>query len=406
MAMRAEEVQALKERAIREVERIAPLLIETSDWMADNPEIGLQEHRAAAKLTEMLEEFGAEVDRGIAGLPTAFEARLPGGTPGQGGKVAIVAEYDALADVGHGCGHNIIATSAIGAGIALATLAGQLPGSVVVLGTPAEESGVPNAGGKIPVLDHGHFDGVDAAIMIHPMTEDSISLGPSLVAHGLEIEFHGRPAHAAANPHEGVNALDAMIIFFSSVGLLRQQVRTDARIHGVITYGGGAPNVIPPYTSCRFRVRGVEAAYCEELVGRIVACAEAGAKATGCRMEWREYMRPYLNMVPSHTIGATFRENLEAIGRDVQDERSSEGAGSTDFGNVSHKIPAVHAYLGICGPEAGWHSKEVAAATKTERGHAAILAGAKSLAMTAIDLLADDALRAEAWQEHRKAMGK
>ena len=405
MAMRAEEVQALKERVIREVERIAPLLIETSDWMADNPEIGLQEHQAAAKLTEMLEEYGAEVDRGIAGLPTAFEARLPGGTPGKGGKVAIVAEYDALADVGHGCGHNIIATSAIGAGIALSTLAGLLPGSVVVLGTPAEESGVPNAGGKIPVLDHGHFAGVDAAIMIHPMTEDTISLNSSLVAHGLEIEFHGRPAHAAANPHEGVNALDAMIVFFSSVGLLRQQVRTDARIHGVITYGGGAPNVIPPYTSCRFRVRGVDAAYCEELVGRIIACAQAGATATSCRMEWKEYMRPYLNMVASHKIGATFRENLEAIGRDVQDERASEGAGSTDFGNVSHKVPAVHAYLGICGPEAGWHSKEVAAATKTDRGHAAILAGAKSLAMTAIDLLVDDALRAEAWQEHKQAMG-
>lgn len=405
MAMSAEEVQALKERVIREVERIAPLLIETSDWMADNPEIGLQEHQAAAKLTEMLEEFGAEVDRGIAGLPTAFEARLPGGTPGKGGKVAIVAEYDALADVGHGCGHNIIATSAIGAGIALSTLAGQLPGSVVILGTPAEESGVPNAGGKIPVLDHGHFEGVDAAIMIHPMTEDTISLNSSLVAHGLEIEFHGHPAHAASNPHEGVNALDAMIIFFSSVGLLRQQIRTDARVHGVITYGGGAPNVIPPYTSCRFRVRGVDAAYCEELVGRIVACAQAGATATGCRMEWKEYLRPYLNMVPSHTIGATFRENLEAIGRDVHDERAGEGAGSTDFGNVSHKVPAVHAYLGICGPEAGWHTKEVAAATKTDRGHAAILAGAKSLAMTAIDLLVDDALRAEAWQEHRQAMG-
>jgi amidohydrolase len=406
MPMRAEEVQALKERVIREVERIAPMLIETSDWMADNPEIGLQEFQASAKLTEMLEEFGAEVDRGIAGLPTAFEARLPGGTPGEGGKVAIVAEYDALADVGHGCGHNIIATSAIGAGIALSTLAGQLPGSVVVLGTPAEESGVPNAGGKIPVLDHGHFADVDAAIMIHPMTEDSISLSPSLVARGLEIEFHGRPAHSAANPHEGVNALDAMIIFFSSVGLLRQQVRTDARIHGVITYGGGAPNVIPPYTSCRFRVRGTDAGYCDELVERIVACAEAGAKATGCRMEWKEYVRPYLNMVANHTLGASLRENLEAIGRDVQDERSSEGSGSTDFGNVSHKIPAVHAYLGICGPEAGWHSKEVAAATKTDRGHAAILAGAKSLAMTAIDLLADENLRAEAWEEHKKAMAR
>jgi len=396
-------VEELKEAARREVEQVASLLIETSDWMADNPELGLQEHQAAARLTGLLDEFGADVERGIAGLPTAFEARLPGGKPGP--KVAIVAEYDALPDVGHGCGHNIIATAAIGAGIALSRLAGRLPGSVVVLGTPAEESAVPNAGGKLPVLDHGHFDDVDAAIMIHPMTEDTIALNPTLVAYGLDFEFHGRPAHAAANPHEGVNALDAVIVMFNAVGLLRQQVCADARIHGVITYGGGAPNVIPPYTSCRFRVRSPDPVYCQELVERVVACAEAGARATGAHLEWREYMRPYLNMVPNHAIGAVLRQNLEALGRDVQDERSRDGSGSTDFGNVSHRVPAIYAYLGICGPEAGWHSKEVAAATKTERGHAAILAGAKALAMTTIDLLIDDALREQAHQEHRAAIG-
>ena len=408
MAMQTEEVEALKAAAGREIDRIAHLLIETSDWMADNPELGLQEYQASAKLTALLEEFGAEVTRGIAGLPTAFEAKLPGGTPqdssGRGGKVAIIAEYDALPDVGHGCGHNIIATAAIGAGIGLAALAGRLPGSVVVLGTPAEESAVPNAGGKIPVLDHGYFNDVDAAIMVHPMTEDTVSLTSSLVARGLEFEFFGRAAHAAANPHEGLNALDALIVMFNAVGLLRQQVRSDARIHGIISYGGGAPNVIPPYTSCRFRVRGTDAAYCEELVRRVVACAEAGATATGCRMEWKEYIRPYLNMVPNHALGASFRENLEALGRDVQGERSREGSGSTDFGNVSHRVPSVYAYLGICGPEAGWHSKEVAAATKTPRGHAAIIAGAKSMAMTAIDILTDDALREQAKQEHRQAM--
>ncbi len=397
-------VEELKAAARDEVDRVAGMLITTSDWMADNPEIGLQEHQASARLTELLDEFGAEVERGIAGLPTAFQATLPGARPGP--KVAVVAEYDALPDVGHGCGHNIIATAAIGAGIALArlTAAGHLPGSAVVLGTPAEESAVPNAGGKIPILDAGYFDRVDAAIMIHPMTEDVIALQSSLVAHGLDFEFHGRPAHAAANPHEGINALDAIIVMFNSVGLLRQQVRPDARIHGVITYGGGAPNVIPPYTSCRFRVRATDPAYCRELVERVVACAEAGARATGARLEWREYIRPYQNMVPNHTIGAVFRSNLEALGRDVREERSRDGSGSTDFGNVSHRVPAVYAYLGICGPEAGWHSKEVAAATKTARGHAAIVDGAKSLAMTAIDLLTDEALRDEARREHREAM--
>ena len=397
-------VEELKAAARREVDQVAALLIETSDWMADNPELGLQEHQAAARLTGLLDEFGATVERGIAGMPTAFAAALPGARPGA--KVAVVAEYDALPDVGHGCGHNIIATAAIGAGIALSRLAGRLPGSVVVLGTPAEESAVPDAGGKIPILDAGYFDGVDAAIMVHPMTEDAIALNSTLVAHGLDFAFHGRPAHAAANPHEGINALDALLVMFNSVGLLRQQVRPDARIHGVITYGGGAPNVIPPLTRCRFRVRAADPTYARELVDRVVACAEAGATATGARMEWREYLRPYFNMVPNHAIGAVLRSNLEALGRDVRDERTRDGSGSTDFGNVSHRVPAVYAYLGICGPEAGWHSEEVAAATKTARGHAAILAGAKSLAMTAIDLLADDALRDEAHREHREAMRK
>lgn len=399
------ELSELKAAAQREVERVAGLLIETSDWMADNPEIGLQEHQASARLADILSEFGASVERGIAGMPTAFAARLPGGKPGP--HVAIVAEYDALPEVGHGCGHNIIATAAIGAGLALARLAEHLPGAVSVIGTPAEESTVPNAGGKIPILDHGYFDGVDAAIMIHPLTEDRIDSESSLVAHGLDFEFFGHPAHAAANPHEGINALDALIIMFSSVGLLRQQTRPDARIHGVITHGGTAPNVIPSYTACRFRVRAADPAYARELLRRVVACAEAGAAATGARMEWREYMPPYLNMVPNSTIGDAFKANLEAIGRPMSERRErSGGGGSTDFGNVSHRVPASCAMLKICGPEAGWHTREVAAATRTREGHAAIVDGAKSLAMTAIDILFDAALREQAADEHAEAMAR
>jgi amidohydrolase len=222
---------ALKAAAQREVEQVSRMLIGCSDWMAENPELGLQEYQASAKLTEMLEEFGAEVERGIAGLDTAFRATLPGGNP-DGPTVAIIAEYDALPDVGHGCGHNIIANAAIGAGIALARLSqqGLLPGRVVILGTPAEESAVPNAGGKIPVLEQGYFEGVDAAIMIHPMTEDYIALKPSMVAYGIDFMFHGRAAHAASNPHTGINALDAVIQTFNNVGMLRQQVRSEARI--------------------------------------------------------------------------------------------------------------------------------------------------------------------------------
>ncbi|NTW04109.1 MAG: M20 family metallopeptidase, partial [Oscillochloris sp.] len=357
---------------------------------------------ASARLGDILSEFGAHVERGIAGMPTAFAARLPGGNPGP--KVAIIAEYDALPEVGHGCGHNIIATAALGAGLALARLGAHLPGSVAVIGTPAEESTVPNAGGKIPILAHGYFDEMDAAIMIHPLTEDGIDSDSSLVAYGLDFSFYGQAAHAAANPHEGINALDAIIVMFSSIGLLRQQVRSDARIHGVITHGGTAPNVIPSYTACRFRVRATDPAYARDLVRRVVACAEAGAAATGARMEWCEYMPAYLNMVPNHTIGAAFKANLETLGRLIPERKERGSAGSTDFGNVSHRLPVACAMLKICGPEAGWHTLEVAAATRTPAGHAAIVDGAKSLAMTALDILFDAALREHATTEHAQAM--
>jgi amidohydrolase len=401
--MDAQQVAALKARAQAEVDAVAAALIETSDWMADHPELGYQEHGATERLTALLEAVGARVERGIAGLPTAFNAEL---TPdaADGPRVALVAEYDALPDVGHGCGHNIIATAAIGAGMALARLAPELPGRVAVVGTPAEESAVPNAGGKVPILEHGYFDGVDAAIMIHPMTEDAIASRSSLVAYGLEFEFFGRAAHAAANPHEGVNALDACILFFNSIGLLRQQVRSDARIHGIITYGGGAPNVIPPYTACRFRVRATDMGYAEQLLERVVACAEGAAKATGATMQWRQYAHPYLNMLPNHALGTALQANMELIGRSVVDERDDDGSGSTDFGNVSHRVPAAYALLGICGREAGWHTREVAEATRSPRGHAAIVAGAKLLAMTAIDVLASAELREASRREHEEAV--
>ncbi|MEI8308844.1 MAG: M20 family metallopeptidase [Chloroflexales bacterium] len=398
------ELSELKAAAQREIDQMSSLLIEISDWMADNPEIGLQEYQASARLSDVLGEFGADVERGIAGMPTAFAARLPGGKPGP--RVAIIAEYDALPEVGHGCGHNIIATAALGAGLALARLGQHLPGSVSVIGTPAEESTVPNAGGKIPILRHGYFHGMDAAIMIHPLTEDGVASDSSLVAHGLDFSFHGRAAHAAANPHEGINALDAVIVMFSSIGLLRQQIRSDARIHGIITHGGTAANVIPSYTACRFRVRAADPAYARDLVQRVVACAEAGATASGACMEWHEYMPPYLNMVPSHSIGEAFKANLAALGRPIVErtDHSSDGGGSTDLGNVSHRIPVSCAYLKICDAEAGWHTHEVAAATRSAAGHAAIVDGAKILAMTALDLLFDASLRKRAAEEHAEAM--
>jgi amidohydrolase len=392
----------LKRKAAEAVRNVAPELIELSDWMYANPELGLQEFKSSERITALLEQHGGRLERGIAGLPTAFRAQM---TPSQRRPtIAIIAEYDALPEVGHGCGHNIIATAATGAGIALHAIADDLPGSVVVLGCPAEESAVPNAGGKIYLIEEGYFDAVDAAIMIHPMNENRIGAGSSLVARGIEFEFFGRPAHAAAAPHEGINALDAVIQLFNNVGMLRQQLKPSIRVHGVITHGGGAPNVIPPYTAARFRLRANTPEEAEELVQKVVHCAEAGALATGARLEWREYIKPYLNMIPNRTIGDAFGKNLRALGLDLRETPPSDGAGSTDFGNVSHRVPAVEAYLRICGPEAGWHSKEVAQATRTPDGHAAISAGATGLAMTAIDLLTSTSLLDEARAELAEAL--
>lgn len=387
----------LKRNARSAVQSLAPELIALSDWMYANPELGLQEVKAAERLTALLERHGATIERGIAGLPTAFRAKVTPST--ERPTIAIIAEYDALPEVGHGCGHNIIATSAVGAGLALNAISAALPGSVVVLGCPAEESAVPNAGGKIYLIEAGYFDDVDAAIMIHPMNETRVGSGSSLVARGIEFEFYGKPAHAAAAPYEGVNALDAVIQTFNGVSALRQQLRPSVRVHGVITNGGGAPNVIPPYTAARFRVRATTPHEAEQVMNKVVRCAEAGALAAGARLEWREYIKPYLNMIPNQTIGRAFGENLRELGLDVQESPPADGAGSTDFGNVSHRIPAVEAYLRICGPEAGWHSTEVARATTSEDGHAAIINGASSLAMTAIDLLTSASLLENARSE-------
>jgi len=392
-----ERIDELKQLALAKVDEIASQLIEISDWMYENPELGLQERGAVERLTALLEHNGASVEREIAGLETAFRASFPSrvGEP----TVAILAEYDALPEVGHGCGHNIIATAAIGAGIAVGAIAAELPGAAVVLGCPAEESAVPAAGGKIPLIEHGYFDDVDAAIMIHPGTEDYVPLDTSLVAYGIELEFHGKPAHAAAAPHEGINALDAVIQTFNGISALRQQLKPDVRIHGVITHGGKAPNVIPPYTAARFRIRANDPVYAREVVDKVVRCAEAGALAAGARLEWRQYIKPYQNMIPNTGVAGLIAANMEAVGMRISD-RQREGAGSTDFGNVSHVVPAAQATLRICGDECGWHSKEVAASTITPDGHAAILKGARTLALTTIDLLCRPEALHQAREEH------
>src|SRR5689334_8136514 len=393
----AADVKQLKQRVCEAVDRHAAQLIETADWIHAHPEIGHQEVEASRRLAGMLESEGIPVEMGTAGMATAFKAELQG--CGTGPRVAILAEYDALPGLGHGCGHNLIGTSAIGAGLALKEVVPELPGSIWVLGTPAEESAAPNSGGKVHMVNAGVFDDVDAAIMFHPGTETAITLDRSLATRGFEFYFHGKAAHAAGAPEEGINALDAVVLMYNAISVLRQQVRSDVRIHGIILSGGAAANIIPDYAAIRYRTRADDSDYLAEVVDRVVACAEGAARATGCRLEWKEYMPGYENTMPNKVLLELMTANLRGIGVQVNNERRRSGRGSTDFGNVSRRVPGIEARIAITDVlETPGHSIEFREAAGSDQGRQAMLVAAKGLAMTAIDLLTnpEDLKRARA----------
>src|SRR5947199_3511224 len=320
----SDHVQQLKDRACRVIDQRAAELIETADWIHAHPEIGHQEVEASKRLSGLLQSAGIPVEMGTAGMATAFKAEL-GGRNGARPRVAILAEYDALPGLGHGCGHNLIGTSAIGAGLALLDVMPDLPGSVLVLGTPAEESAAPNSGGKVHMVNAGVFEDVDAAIMFHPATETVMTLDRSLAARGFEFYFHGKAAHAAGAPEEGVNALDAVVLMYNAISVLRQQVRSDVRIHGIILSGGAAANIIPDYAAIRYRTRADDSEYLAEVVERVVACAEGAARATGCRLEWKEYMPGYENTMLNRVLLELMTNNLRTLGIQVNNERRRSG---------------------------------------------------------------------------------
>ena len=280
------------DRVCAEIDRAAGELKQICEAIGRDPELGLNEVRAVTRLRQALEQRKIASTTGLAGLPTAFRAEIVASR--QSPHIAILAEYDALPGIGHGCGHNVIATAALGAAIGLAGLRDRLPGTVTLLGTPAEESAVENAGGKVYLVEAGAFRGVDAALMIHPHDETVIAIGGSLAARGVDFMFHGRAAHAAASPHLGINALDAVIQTFTGLNALRQHVRDDVRIHGIITAGGQSPNIVPDYAACCFRVRARDRQYLETTFERVLACAEGAARVTGARLPGVARVRPAL----------------------------------------------------------------------------------------------------------------
>jgi amidohydrolase len=387
----------LKSQVCDAIDSMKDELLRLSHQIHQDPELAFQEVNAAAALTAALDNAGLAPTRGAFGLDTAYATDF--GNKTDAGVVSILSEYDALPGIGHACGHNIIATTGLGAAIALSKLGGDLPGRVRYLGTPAEERG----GGKEIMAQAGAFDGVDASMMVHPSGLDIRGM-PSIANAMVEVEYHGASAHAAAMPHKGVNALDALVLAYQSVAALRQHIRPTERVHGIITKGGAAPNIVPDHVAAFFYVRAADAKRLSALKVRVQNCFEAGALASGARLETRWSQVDYLEIKPNPPLEAAYEANAKVLGRNLIDPATlpSGFAGSTDMGNISHRVPSIHPMISSAPPNVVIHNPEFAKWAASEKGDAAVLDGAKSLAMTAIDYLTDAPLRDAAKSDFAK----
>ncbi|TVS19003.1 MAG: M20 family peptidase [Gammaproteobacteria bacterium] len=388
-----------RERMLVAVDAAADELIEISRDIHAHPELAFEEYHAAGRLTGAMSARGLDVARGAYGLPTAFEVEFGSG---DGPCVALLAEYDALPGIGHACGHNLIATAALGAAFALQALGSALPGRVRLLGTPAEEKG----GGKELMARAGAFDGVDAALMIHPSGINLVTM-PCLCYADVRVVYHGRSAHASAMPHKGINALDGLLLAYQAISNLRQHIRGTERIHGIVTEGGQAPNIVPDRTEGEFYVRAATAAHLEALKPRVQACFEAGAKGSGCELElfWGDV--DYLDLNTNWPLAGRFQQHAEALGREFfpLEKLGVGGAGSTDMGNVSQRVPSIHPMLAAAPRNVVIHHPDFAHYAGSEMGDAAALDGARTLALTAYDFLVDAELRDEVAKAFRVAKG-
>ncbi|WP_051844314.1 M20 family metallopeptidase [Streptomyces sp. NRRL S-813] len=374
---------ALKEAARRAVDRRAEELIGLSERLHADPETAWEEHRAAAAVPELLDRAGFAVTSSYLGLDTAFHARFGSGPV----RIALCAEYDALPGLGHACGHNLIAASSVGAALGLAAVADDAGLTVEVYGTPAEEGG----GGKIEMLDRGAFAGVDLAMMVHPAPVDVAEARPFAVSHS-KVTYTGKSAHAAAYPEAGVNAADAFTVAQVAIGLLRQQLPASARVHGVVTHAGDAPNAIPDRSAGRWYVRAETLAELAELEPRVMRAFEAGALATGCELEIEPESKPYAEFRTDETALGHYRANALALGREFAPpgQAARMNRASTDMGNVSQVVPAIHPYIGIGSLPATNHQHEFAAYCVGGTAQRALLDGAIALAWTGVDRSAPD----------------
>lgn len=374
----------MKDSMIKELEALKEKLWGINDYIYNNPELGNKEFKAVEKLTGILREHNFIVETGIANMPTAFKAIYDSNKPGP--TVSYLCEYDALPDIGHGCGHNMIGTMSVGAGILLSKVLNNIGGRVIVFGTPAEETD----GGKVYMASAGVFKDVDVAMILHP-SEASYESGSSLAMDAIQFDFRGKASHAAAEPEKGINALDAAILTFNGINALRQHVTSDVRIHGIIKEGGIAANIVPEKAVAQFYVRAAERKNLDQVVEKVKNIAKGAALMTGATLEVSNYEISYDNMNTNKLLSKAFTENLKAIG--VTDiNPPSSASGSIDMGNVSRVVPAIHPYIGLSCPNVAGHTREMADMTVTETGHKALIDGVAALAFTGYDVITNKEL--------------
>ncbi|MCM3796237.1 M20 family metallopeptidase [Priestia megaterium] len=368
------------------INKLKDTFYDVSKYIGQNPELGHEEFKACKALTDVLKEQGFTVEIGTCDLPTAFTAVYDSQKPGP--SIGFMAEYDALPDLGHACGHNLIGTMSIAAGIGLSKAVAETGGKVYVYGTPAEET----RGGKVTMAEQGIFNHLDVAMMVHPYYCHQKS-GRSLAMDAIQFEFFGKSAHAAAAPHEGINALDGVLQTFNSINALRQHVKPDVRIHGVITEGGKAANVVPDYAVAQFYVRASTRAYVDKVTEKVKACANGAALATGTKLKISNYEFSYDDMQTNQTLSDVYTNNLISLGVSEQSITEDQGDhGSLDMGNVSQVVPAIHPYIQICDDYFVCHTHEFREAALSEQGREAMILGAQTMALTGYDVLTNQAL--------------
>ena len=374
-----ERIAEIKADVGEAIDRLQPELIDLSERIHCHPEVKFEEYQASHWVSEAAEKAGFRVEKPSGGLETAFRASYSGAEDGP--SIAFLAEYDALPKLGHACGHNLIAAASLGAALGLRAVMDKLPGSVLLIGTPGEEGG----GGKVIMTEAGVFDDVDVAMIFHPGRQ-TVLWKHTLARRKLLIEFFGKSTHAAASPDKGINALGATIQTFQNINALREHIEESSRIHGIITHGGDAPNIVPDYSASLFYIRAREDDYCDELLEKVKNCARGAAIATGARVEL-EMQGAYKSLRTNMALAEAFKANLEAMGWEFAEVDPTRKLGSTDMGDVSHATASIHPSLSIGPDDMAGHSTEFAEAAASEEGKQAMIAAAKALAATAVDVL-------------------